>query len=105
MVYASTLTSDVVYHRTLYESKGLEFDDVSFQSRALPYHYLTNLSFQVLLYNFFNDSTMTASQWRVVLNGLPGHKAPEFDEVRHSGICREVRDRCSLWTRAYRQPW
>ncbi|KAG9097516.1 hypothetical protein FRC06_007474, partial [Ceratobasidium sp. 370] len=38
---------------TLYESKGLEFDDV-------------------LLYNFFEDSTPTASTWRVILHGLQG---------------------------------
>ena len=34
---------------------------------------------------------MTYSQWRVVLNNLPGHRAPTFDDVKHSGICREAR--------------
>ncbi|KAH8101589.1 hypothetical protein BXZ70DRAFT_104267, partial [Cristinia sonorae] len=73
---------------TLYESKGLEFDDV-------------------LLYNFFEDSTVDLSQWRVVLNVLPGDarqiNCPRFDDTRHSGVCREflyvaiTRARKNLW--------
>lgn len=49
---------------------------------------------QVLLYNFFEDSTATPNQWRLVLNGisdgdgLPG--VPTFDETRHASICAEV---------------
>lgn len=48
---------------------------------------------QVLLYNFFEDSTVDLAQWRVILNILPGlknAKCPRFDENRHSGVCREV---------------
>ena len=49
----------------------------------------------MLLYNFFADSTVDLSQWRVVLNGLPegsseAQRAPRFDDSRHNGVCREV---------------
>jgi hypothetical protein len=36
------------------------------------------------------------TQWRVVLNSSEGHEfvqdvpAPQFDEVRHAGVCSEV---------------
>lgn len=48
----------------------------------------------MLLYNFFEDSTVDLSQWRVVLNSLPMKQVncPRFDETRHSGVCREVRE-------------
>ena len=68
-------------------------------SANLLYGFLHVVSFdlacQVLLYNFFEDSTMDVSQWRVVLNALPpeersNHPAPRFDDARHSGICRDV---------------
>ena len=52
------------------------------------------IQLQVLLYDFFSDSTMSISQWRVVLNKLPGDfglKCPTFDEEKHRGICHEVR--------------
>ncbi|KAG2090757.1 uncharacterized protein F5147DRAFT_787076 [Suillus discolor] len=55
---------------TLYESKGLEFNDV-------------------LLYNFFEDSAVDLSRWRIVLNGVDGQRyAPNFerDEARYAGI-------------------
>jgi hypothetical protein len=50
---------------------------------------------QVLLYRFFEDSTVDFNQWRVVLNLIeaPGHAeehAPRFDEERHAGVCSEV---------------
>ena len=52
------------------------------------------LFIQVLLYNFFEDSTADLSQWRVVLNAA-GRRAslsvPRFDDSRHAGICSEVR--------------
>lgn len=54
---------------------------------------MLSATYQVLLWNFFEDSHMDVSQWRVVLNALPGAqrvKCPQFDESRHSGICREV---------------
>ena len=49
---------------------------------------------KVLLYNFFEDSTVDSLLWRVILNELPGEVAPAFDVGRHSGVCREV-DNCS----------
>ena len=53
---------------------------------------------KVLLYNFFEDSTATLSQWRLVLNDVDqmgcNHKAPVFDDTRHANICLEVSGRC-----------
>ncbi|OCH88979.1 hypothetical protein OBBRIDRAFT_757238 [Obba rivulosa] len=76
---------------TLYESKGLEFNDV-------------------LLYNFFEDSTVELSQWRVVLNALPEAEvrrdpAPRFDDARHSGVCRELKFLYVAITRARKNLW
>ncbi|KAI5985929.1 hypothetical protein EDC04DRAFT_2615239 [Pisolithus marmoratus] len=81
--------------RTLYESKGLEFNDV-------------------LLYNFFEDSNMDLSRWRLVLaiidGVVEGHnrsqlRAPCFerDEIRYAGICTE--DLYVEMTRARKNMW
>jgi hypothetical protein len=54
---------------------------------------------QVFLYNFFHDSAIDASQWRVVLNGLPRESscsAPKFDTTRHAALCPEVPSRSPL---------
>ncbi|KAI0757678.1 hypothetical protein C8Q80DRAFT_1134850 [Daedaleopsis nitida] len=82
---------DIGLIMTLYESKGLEFNDV-------------------LLYNFFEDSTVDLSQWRVVLNALPeqlraNHPAPRFDDARHSGVCRELKFLYVAITRARKNLW
>lgn len=48
---------------------------------------------QVLLYNFFGDSAVDTSRWRVVLNGVQGQGyAPDFyrDETRYAAICSEA---------------
>ncbi|QRW07577.1 P-loop nucleoside triphosphate hydrolase [Ceratobasidium sp. AG-Ba] len=74
---------------TLYESKGLEFDDV-------------------LLYNFFEDSTPAASTWRVILHGLQGANngpIPRFDEIRHAVICTELKNLYVGLTRARNHCW
>ncbi|CAE7089127.1 unnamed protein product [Rhizoctonia solani] len=74
---------------TLYESKGLEFDDV-------------------LLYNFFEDSVPSASTWRVILHGLDGARLgpiPRFDEVRHAVICTELKNLYVGLTRARNHCW
>ncbi|KAF8885252.1 hypothetical protein CPB84DRAFT_1788531 [Gymnopilus junonius] len=63
---------------TLYDSKGLEFNDV-------------------FLYNFFHDSIVDASQWRLVLNGIleetsqSPQAVPKFDPTRHAAICSELK--------------
>jgi hypothetical protein len=77
--------------RTLYDSKGLEFNDV----RPVQSHYNLNTDEKkVLLYNFFEDSTATLSQWRLVLNEVERRnrscEAPVFDETRHASICSEA---------------
>ncbi|KAI1785420.1 hypothetical protein LXA43DRAFT_132940 [Ganoderma leucocontextum] len=82
---------DIGLIMTLYESKGLEFNDV-------------------LLYNFFEDSAVDISQWRVVLNALPqdqraAHPAPRFDGARHSGVCRELKFLYVAITRARKNLW
>ncbi|KAN0138675.1 hypothetical protein V8E53_003663, partial [Lactarius tabidus] len=76
---------------TLYESKGLEFNDV-------------------LLYNFFEDSTVDVAQWRVVLNAIDRAKrekipAPTFDENRHAGVCSELKFLYVAITRARKKLW
>ncbi|RXW14070.1 hypothetical protein EST38_g11783 [Candolleomyces aberdarensis] len=76
---------------TLYESKGLEFDDV-------------------LLYKFFEDSPVDLSQWRVVLN-LVGPltkrsvNVPRFDEARHAGVCSELKFLYVAITRSRKNLW
>lgn len=48
---------------------------------------------KVLLYNFFEDSVVDLSRWRVVLNGVDSEQhAPNFerDEARYAGVCSEV---------------
>ncbi|KAH7337934.1 hypothetical protein B0J17DRAFT_405653 [Rhizoctonia solani] len=74
---------------TLYESKGLEFDDV-------------------LLYNFFEDSVPSASTWRVILHGHEGAHlgpVPRFDEIRHAVICTELKNLYVGLTRARNHCW
>ncbi|KLO20395.1 hypothetical protein SCHPADRAFT_897689 [Schizopora paradoxa] len=76
---------------TLYESKGLEFDDV-------------------LLFNFFEDSTCDASQWRIVLNAvdpdaIQGQSVPQFNDLRHAGICTELKFLYVAMTRARKNLW
>jgi len=48
-----------------------------------------------MLYNFFEDSTATLNQWRLVLNGVSNRgnssDVPTFDETRHASVCVEVR--------------
>ncbi|OSX68101.1 hypothetical protein POSPLADRAFT_1128861 [Postia placenta MAD-698-R-SB12] len=82
---------DIGLIMTLYESKGLEFNDV-------------------LLYNFFADSTVDLSQWRVILNALPEgrndkYKAPTFDDTRHNGVCRDLKFLYVAITRARKNLW
>ncbi|PPQ98968.1 hypothetical protein CVT24_003464 [Panaeolus cyanescens] len=67
---------------TLYDSKGLEFNDV-------------------ILLDFFKDSHLTRDQWSVVLNLAPGSLyAPKFDPVKHSAICLELKSLYVAITRA-----
>ncbi|KAG6332615.1 hypothetical protein ID866_6474 [Astraeus odoratus] len=82
---------------TLYESKGLEFNDV-------------------LLYNFFEDSNVDLSRWRLVLATIDGEsegqdscqlQAPCFerDESRYSGVCSELKLLYVGITRARKNMW
>ncbi|TCD65379.1 hypothetical protein EIP91_002743 [Steccherinum ochraceum] len=73
---------------TLYESKGLEFDDV-------------------LLYNFFEDSTVDLAMWSVILNALPQplHHCPRFDKTRYGGVCHELKCLYVAVTRARHNLW
>ncbi|KAF9523644.1 hypothetical protein CPB83DRAFT_681179 [Crepidotus variabilis] len=73
---AEKMGRDIGLVLTLYESKGLEFNDV-------------------FLYNFFHDSTVPASDWRLLLNVVPHtgtpHRAPAFNPTRHAAICSELK--------------
>ncbi|KAG2023676.1 hypothetical protein CC2G_001306 [Coprinopsis cinerea AmutBmut pab1-1] len=71
---------------TLYDSKGLEFDDV-------------------LLYQFFEDSTVDFGRWRVLASLLPGETAPQFDPTRHAGLCSELKSLYVAITRARKKLW
>lgn len=56
---------------------------------------ILTVSFQVLLYKFFDDSSSDLSQWRIVFNMLNEDggvvvTAPTFDNSRHAGVCTEV---------------
>ncbi|KAJ6578043.1 hypothetical protein B0H19DRAFT_574136 [Mycena capillaripes] len=83
---------DIGIIMTLYESKGLEFNDV-------------------FIYNFFEDSEVAEAQWRVVLNvmdkrtndGTPS--APIFDKMRHASVCTELKFLYVAITRARNNIW
>ncbi|KIJ45080.1 hypothetical protein M422DRAFT_207261 [Sphaerobolus stellatus SS14] len=82
---------DVGLIMTMYEAKGLEFNDV-------------------LLYNFFADSTASLSEWRVVLNKVNGKdftqgKVPRFDDARHASLCSELKFLYVGITRARSHVW
>ncbi|KAG6874166.1 hypothetical protein C0995_005584 [Termitomyces sp. Mi166 len=81
---------------TLYDSKGLEFNDV-------------------LLFNFFEDSSVELSQWRLLLSAanpfeltddsIPAVAAPQFDRTRHASICAELKFLYVAITRARKNLW
>ncbi|KAJ6544312.1 hypothetical protein B0H19DRAFT_1076434 [Mycena capillaripes] len=80
------LVGDIGIIMTLYESKGLEFNDV-------------------LLYNFFKDSGTPEAQWRVVLNAIEnGPPAPTL-EMRHASVCTELKFLYVAITRARNNIW
>ncbi|KAG7450840.1 uncharacterized protein BT62DRAFT_1001654 [Guyanagaster necrorhizus] len=76
---------------TVYESKGLEFNDV-------------------LIYDFFADSPAGPAQWRVVLNAIKESKqdprnTPQFDHIHHASICSELKCLYVAITRARANIW
>ncbi|KAF8624782.1 hypothetical protein AX15_005672 [Amanita polypyramis BW_CC] len=73
---------------TIYESKGLEFNDV-------------------LLYNFFEDSILGISQWRLILKeeDTLDHAIPRFNPVKHVGLCAELKSLYVAITRAKKNLW
>ncbi|KIY69309.1 hypothetical protein CYLTODRAFT_489012 [Cylindrobasidium torrendii FP15055 ss-10] len=90
---ALTKANESVIVFTIYESKGLEFTDV-------------------LLYDFFKDSTVPDTAWRVILNAISdwdavGGKepAPAFDKIKHASICNELKSLYVAITRARANIW
>ncbi|KAI6021206.1 P-loop containing nucleoside triphosphate hydrolase protein [Pisolithus marmoratus] len=82
---------------TIYEAKGLEADDV-------------------FLYNFFEDSNVDLSRWRLVLAATGGvgegcnqrqRQVPCFerDENRYAGVCSELKFLYVGMTRACKRLW
>ncbi|CAA7267696.1 unnamed protein product [Cyclocybe aegerita] len=75
---------------TIHESKGLEFNDV-------------------LIYDFFKDSEFDIGCWKLVLNAvedaLPGLHIPSFHQVRHGGLCLELKTLYVGVTRARNRLW
>ncbi|KAF7367491.1 UvrD-like helicase ATP-binding domain-containing protein [Mycena sanguinolenta] len=81
------LVGEIGLIMTLDQSKGLEFNDV-------------------LLYNFFADSGVTETAWRVVLNAIDnGPPAPALDTVRHASVCTELKFLYVAITRARNNIW
>ncbi|ORY76949.1 hypothetical protein BCR35DRAFT_332754 [Leucosporidium creatinivorum] len=75
-------TGDVGLIMTIAEAKGLEFSEV-------------------LLWDYFADSTSSAADWRVILNlWKSGKGVPAFDAVRHASIGQELRHLYVAVTRA-----
>ena len=63
-----------------------------------------------MLFNFFEDSTVDVSAWRVVLNALnvdqrEGEPAPDFNETKHAGVCSELKFLYVAVTRARKNLW
>ncbi|KAF9067282.1 hypothetical protein BDP27DRAFT_1328979 [Rhodocollybia butyracea] len=82
---------DVGLIMTIYESKGLEFNDV-------------------LLYNFFEDSPASLQQWRVILCALSDRSAvsaPDFERNKqnYTSICTELKFLYVAITRARENVW
>ncbi|THU96852.1 hypothetical protein K435DRAFT_965733 [Dendrothele bispora CBS 962.96] len=75
---------------TIYDSKGLEFNDV-------------------LLYNFFGDSPADVSQWRIILNAVDDKDLPtpdmERNRTRYASICSELKFLYVAITRARENVW
>ncbi|KAH7885020.1 hypothetical protein F5I97DRAFT_1811384, partial [Phlebopus sp. FC_14] len=77
---------------TLYDSKGLEFNDV-------------------ILYNFFESSSAQISQWRIVLNVLEDGESKEhavslpIGETKYGVICSELKRLYVGITRARQNLW
>ncbi|KIY72673.1 hypothetical protein CYLTODRAFT_343644, partial [Cylindrobasidium torrendii FP15055 ss-10] len=71
---------------SIYESKGLEFSDV-------------------LLYDFFADSQVSASHWRVILNAISSWDVPALDESKHGSVCSELKSLYVAITRARENVW
>ncbi|KAL0068396.1 hypothetical protein AAF712_004474 [Marasmius tenuissimus] len=73
---------------TIYDSKGLEFNDV-------------------LLYNFFEDSNADFARWRVILNaiGQSSVPLPKFDNNKHASIWLDLKFLYVALTRARENVW
>ncbi|PCH33053.1 nucleoside triphosphate hydrolase protein [Wolfiporia cocos MD-104 SS10] len=76
---------------TLYESKGLEFNDV-------------------LLFDFFADSTVDAENWQLVLDALSqpceeDHAFAPVTDARYNALCRDLKFLYVAITRARKNLW
>lgn len=73
--------------RSLYDSKGLEYDDVRGTPLTKEFTLRKNISInQVILYNFFEDSLVDYTQWRRLI-----HAAPAYGDPRpNAELCIEV---------------
>ena len=79
---------------TIYESKGLEFNDVRHDNPQVD-PYVIEFHLQVLLYNFFEDSTLGTTQWRhLQKQDSDNQNVARFDPTEHVGLCTEVNNEC-----------
>ena len=88
-VISKVLSYAYVFPRTLFGSKGLEFDDVSSSPGciSLPVDVLI-ASTKVILYNFFEESTRT-NIWRHLADGT----TEELTDIKHAPLIHEVCDK------------
>jgi len=78
-----------VFLRTLFGSKGLEFDDVSSSLRCISLPADVHIaSTKVILYNFFEESTRT-NIWRHLADVM----TEELRDVKHAPLIHEVGDK------------
>lgn len=78
-----------IFSRTLFGSKGLEFDDVSSSPGCIPLPVVVHIaSTKVILYNFFEESTRT-NIWR----RLADVSTEELMDIKHAPLIHEVSDK------------
>jgi hypothetical protein len=82
----------LIFFRTLFNSKGLEYEDVS-QSLIQTLGASDSLNLQVILYNFFEESA-DVNLWRHLVNDDRDHH--KVWELKYAPLIHEVSDRVSL---------
>ena len=88
VIFCIMLISSAALFTKAKDWNSMMYVDAEYYHRLNSSH---NPPTQVLLYNFFEDSTVPMSFWRVILKDIQHENVPEFDAGRHSSVCREAR--------------